>query len=281
MAAAPAKPAYRPGGGGRSNRRRGQRGGGRRSLGDRASAGRANTRNGGGEAEETTWAGSPFASEPANRSRGPEQPPPTEVQHVEEEQSVPTDAETPTENRPPLLSSPVQDALLEEGETMQLDAPIDDSLDDEATPAKSATTASTAGPFATQSPIASPPPVKTQPIPANDESEPMTEQPTGPMTPPRRSPAAAVPEDVSSQDPIYLLMLETVGRMTSCYDEQSLPPAVAKIQQLVETRITMPFGPIFNKMWTELVQYHRDKGIKLQPRVSHNFRTIDTIVRNL
>ena len=37
----------------------------------------------------------------------------------------------------------------------------------------------------------------------------------------------------------------------------------------------------FNTMWTELVQYHRDRGIQLQPRVSHNFRIIDTIVRNL
>ena len=76
-------------------------------------------------------------------------------------------------------------------------------------------------------------------------------------------------------------MVETVGSMTRFYDHQSLPPAVAKIQQLVESRDYEAIRSNFNKMWTELVQYHRNKGIKLQPRVSHNFRTIDTIVRNL
>jgi hypothetical protein len=76
-------------------------------------------------------------------------------------------------------------------------------------------------------------------------------------------------------------MVETVGRMTSCYDENALPPAVSQMQILVDSRDYATIRSNFNKMWTELIQYHRDKGIQLQPRVSHNFRTIDTIVRNL
>ena len=31
----------------------------------------------------------------------------------------------------------------------------------------------------------------------------------------------------------------------------------------------------------ELVEHHRQAGTQLQPRVAHNFRIIDTLVRNL
>jgi hypothetical protein len=34
-------------------------------------------------------------------------------------------------------------------------------------------------------------------------------------------------------------------------------------------------------MMDELVEYHRAADTQLQPRVAHNFRIIDTLVRNL
>ncbi len=82
-------------------------------------------------------------------------------------------------------------------------------------------------------------------------------------------------------DPIYMLMLETVGRMTSCYEANQLPPAVEQLRGMVEQQDYDGIRAGFSTLWNDLVSYHRERGIQLQPRVSHTFRTIDTIVRNL
>ena len=175
-----------------------------------------------------------------------------------------------------------------EGDTMQLDAPVE--LDETVSPfgeVQEEPTLDPGPPLASSDEeqelddpdvIREAPPVQSAPLP-EETAAPMEEEPTSSIKPPKRAPSA--PTEEESQDPIYLLMLETIGRMTSCYDEGDLPPAVAQIQDLVSARDYETIRSDFNKMWTDLVQYHRDRGIQLQPRVSHNFRTIDTIVRNL
>ena len=85
----------------------------------------------------------------------------------------------------------------------------------------------------------------------------------------------------ASSAPIDALLLITAERMlTETYSDE-VPPALLQIINLILDRDYDTIRSDFNRMWTDLVQYHRDKGIKLQPRVSHNFRTIRTTVRHL
>jgi hypothetical protein len=79
---------------------------------------------------------------------------------------------------------------------------------------------------------------------------------------------------------IELLLDFMLDRIISTYDGE-IPPAVQKMADLIEARDYDTIRSDFNRMWTDLVQYHRDTGIKLQPRVSHNFRSIGTTIRSL
>ena len=79
---------------------------------------------------------------------------------------------------------------------------------------------------------------------------------------------------------IELLLDFMIDRIISTYDGE-IPPAVQKMADLIEARDYDTIRSDFNRMWTDLVQYHRDTGIKLQPQVSHNFRSISTTIRSL
>ena len=98
---------------------------------------------------------------------------------------------------------------------------------------------------------------------------------------------AGVFEDLDTDtSPIHTLMLQTVERMAEMYlhfdkTNTPLPPAIAKMIELTMAEDYAAIRSNFNRLWTELLQYHRNENIQLPPRVSHNFRTIDTIVRNL
>ena len=115
------------------------------------------------------------------------------------------------------------------------------------------------------------------------------------------------PADNSARD-IELLLDFTIDRIiTTPYDEKDpnsplvykdgIPSALQKMADLIKARDYKTIRSDFNKMWSELVSYHRklveyyfENGKKkdeaqhlggLKPRVSHNFRSINTIVRNL
>ena len=107
----------------------------------------------------------------------------------------------------------------------------------------------------------------------------------------------------ASSAPIEALLLETAKRMLTETYTDKVPPSLAQIINLIMDRDYEPIRRGFNKMWSELTSYHRklvqyyfdrsdhtDPRKKkeeaqhlggLKPRVSHNFRSIDTIVRNL
>ena len=87
----------------------------------------------------------------------------------------------------------------------------------------------------------------------------------------------------SSGDAIHVLLLQTMIRVIEVYaEEEKLPPAIQVMARLAISGDYAGIRSKFNEIWTDLVQYHRDPNhTELQPRISHNFRTIDTIVRNL
>jgi hypothetical protein len=93
-------------------------------------------------------------------------------------------------------------------------------------------------------------------------------------------------------DAIAALLFSTIYRMLTTPSDEDDPnsPLVYEDEvapamvQLAELTVAQDYATIrsnFNRMWTDLIRWHRDTGILLLPRISHNFRTIDTIVRNL
>ena len=84
----------------------------------------------------------------------------------------------------------------------------------------------------------------------------------------------------NSADAIGLLLDQIAERMLSAYTDE-VPPALQEMIDLIKARDYETIRSDHNRMWTELVQYHRDTGIPMTPRVSHNFRTIRTIVTNM
>ena len=82
---------------------------------------------------------------------------------------------------------------------------------------------------------------------------------------------------------IEMLLDFMLDRIISTYDGE-IPPAVQKMADLIEARDYDTIRSDFNRMWTNLVQYHRDNKKTvggLTPRVSHNFRSIGTTIRSL
>jgi hypothetical protein len=51
--------------------------------------------------------------------------------------------------------------------------------------------------------------------------------------------------------------------------------------ELVQNRDYDKIRDEFASLWAHLIEHHRTRGQAVQPRVSHTFRTIETIVRNL
>jgi hypothetical protein len=105
-----------------------------------------------------------------------------------------------------------------------------------------------------------------------------------PLTPPASPAAAPAPaaanRDVAA-DPVLSLMFETLGRIRGAYAGGPVPPPVDDIAALLRTqdygRIRGEFPPLV----TALIDHHRSAGGSVNPKVSHQLRIIDTLVRNL
>ena len=84
----------------------------------------------------------------------------------------------------------------------------------------------------------------------------------------------------NSTDAIGLLLDQMAERMLSAYTDE-VPPDLEEMIDLINARDYETIRSDHNRMWTGLVQYHRDTGIPMTPRVSHNFRSIGTIIRSM
>ena len=106
---------------------------------------------------------------------------------------------------------------------------------------------------------------------------------------------ASVYDDEDPFSAVRMLLLKAIERiLTTPYDEKDpnsplvykdeIPEVLEKMADLIMDRDYETIHSDFNKMWTELVSYHRDNKKTvggLTPRVSHNFRSIGTTIRSL
>jgi len=94
-------------------------------------------------------------------------------------------------------------------------------------------------------------------------------------------PARKVPKKIRDPNPAIGMQLDWMAdRMLSAYTDE-VPPALDEMIDLINARDYDTIRSDHNRMWTDLDNYHRAAGISMTPRVSHNFRAIDTIVRNM
>ena len=83
-----------------------------------------------------------------------------------------------------------------------------------------------------------------------------------------------------NSDRAVSMMLDYMAeRMLSAYSDE-VPPPLQKMVDLIKARDYESIRSNHNRMWTDLVQYHRDSGNSMTPRVSHNFRSIRSILQN-
>ena len=94
-------------------------------------------------------------------------------------------------------------------------------------------------------------------------------------------PSREVPNKIRDTNPAVGALLDQMAkRMLSAYTDE-VPPALDEMIDFINARDYETIRSGHNRMWTDLIQYHRDTGVKLQPQVSHNFRNIRTIVTNM
>ena len=94
-------------------------------------------------------------------------------------------------------------------------------------------------------------------------------------------PARKVPKKIRDTDSAVGALLDQMAkRMLSAYTDE-VPPDLDEMIDLINARDYEKIRKVHNSLWTKLIKYHRDTGIPMTPRVSHNFRAIDTIVRNM
>jgi hypothetical protein len=104
---------------------------------------------------------------------------------------------------------------------------------------------------------------------------------------------ASVYDDKDPFAAVRGLLLETIKRMLTTSSDEDNPnsplvykdevaPAMVELAELTMERDYETIRSNFNRMWTDMIRWHRLPGKPtLLPRISHNFRTIDTIIRNL
>jgi len=78
---------------------------------------------------------------------------------------------------------------------------------------------------------------------------------------------------------IHQEIVDTVARIEACYADSELPPAVLRLQGLVADRDYQAIRTSITEIWNELIKFHQQRGMRIQPQVTTTFNTINSIVR--
>ncbi len=90
----------------------------------------------------------------------------------------------------------------------------------------------------------------------------------------------APPPAPAGVDPaIHQEIVDTVARIEACYADTELPPAVMRLQGLVADRDYQAIRTSITEIWNELIKFHQQRGMRIQPQVTTTFNTINSIVR--
>jgi hypothetical protein len=92
-------------------------------------------------------------------------------------------------------------------------------------------------------------------------------------------PAPPPPAPAGVDPAIHQEIVDTVARIEACYADTELPPAVMRLQGLVADRDYQAIRTSITEIWNELIKFHQQRGMRIQPQVTTTFNTINSIVR--
>ena len=92
-------------------------------------------------------------------------------------------------------------------------------------------------------------------------------------------PLAPAPAPAGVDPAIHQEIVDTVARIEACYADSELPPAVMRLQGLVADRDYQAIRTSITEIWNELIKFHQQRGMRIQPQVTTTFNTINSIVR--
>ena len=92
-------------------------------------------------------------------------------------------------------------------------------------------------------------------------------------------PAPPPPAPAGVDPAIHQEIVDTVARIEACYADSELPPAVLRLQGLVADRDYQAIRTSITEIWNELIKFHQQRGMRIQPQVTTTFNTINSIVR--
>ncbi len=84
-------------------------------------------------------------------------------------------------------------------------------------------------------------------------------------------------EEDADEDPLYPKLAEALERIVGCYDDE-LPPSVQQLQSAIETRDYETLRGNITDVWTGLLGYHQQRGIRPHHQVTHAFNVIHGLV---
>ena len=81
----------------------------------------------------------------------------------------------------------------------------------------------------------------------------------------------------ADDDELYPKLSEALERIVSCYDDE-LPPSVEQLQTNIEARDYDTLRANITDVWTGLLGYHQQRGIRPHHQVTHAFNVIHGLV---
>ena len=87
--------------------------------------------------------------------------------------------------------------------------------------------------------------------------------------------------EVEDEDPLYTQLRDTISQIEVCYEDSELPPAVTQLRELTEARDYITIRDDITNIWHQLLKFHQNRGLRIQPQVTTTFNTINTLVRKI
>jgi hypothetical protein len=78
-------------------------------------------------------------------------------------------------------------------------------------------------------------------------------------------------------DPLHDKLAEAMERIVACYSEE-LPPPVERLRDLIDARDHEALRAAITEVWTGLLGYHQQRGIRPHHQVTHAFNVIHGLV---
>lgn len=94
-------------------------------------------------------------------------------------------------------------------------------------------------------------------------------------------PDEPTPASTAAVHPLHDQLVEAVHKIAERYGESELPPAVARLRDLIDERAYDSVRGEITSIWSDLVKFHQKHGLRIQHQVTTTFNTINSLVKKM